>query len=131
MGGLYFRGIRNRKGQTTVEFALILPVLLLLIFAIIEFGFILNAYVTVVSAAREGARYGIVDETLEYDEIRQRVKDYAGILDPDNFGTIGVERDKDKLTVTVPYDVPILDPIMGAVLGDSVTVRAKITMAME
>jgi Flp pilus assembly protein TadG len=131
MGGLFLRGIRNRKGQSTVEFALILPVLLLLIFAIIEFGFILNAYVTVVSAAREGARYGIVDETLEYDEIRQRVKDYAGILDPDNFGTIGVERDKDKLTVIVPYDVPILDPIMGAILGDSVTVRAKITMAME
>ena len=60
MGGLFLRGIRNRKGQSTVEFALILPVLLLLIFAIIEFGFILNAYVTVVSQPEKGQDMGLL-----------------------------------------------------------------------
>jgi Flp pilus assembly protein TadG len=39
-----------------VEFALVLPVLILLIFGIIDFGRMLNAKITINEAAREGAR---------------------------------------------------------------------------
>lgn len=49
----------REKGQTLVEFALILPILLLTIFVIIESGRIFQAYVTVQHAAREGARYAV------------------------------------------------------------------------
>jgi hypothetical protein len=49
----------REKGQTLVEFALILPILLLVIFVIIESGRIFQAYITVQHAAREGARYAI------------------------------------------------------------------------
>jgi Flp pilus assembly protein TadG len=44
-----------------VEFALILPLLLLLFLGIIEFGRTILAYNTIANAAREGVRYGIVD----------------------------------------------------------------------
>ena len=49
----------RQKGQTLVEFALILPILLLVIFVIIESGRIFQAYITVQHAAREGARYAV------------------------------------------------------------------------
>lgn len=53
----------NRRGQSLVEFALILPLLLFLVMGIIQFGFILSGYVTVSNAAREGARVGIIEKT--------------------------------------------------------------------
>jgi hypothetical protein len=61
------QGLLNLKkddnGQSVVEFALILPLFLAIILGIIEFGWILNGYVSVNSAAREGARIGIVDQS--------------------------------------------------------------------
>jgi len=49
--------VRDReRGAAAVEFALLLPVLLLLVFGIIDFGRALNAQITLTQAAREGAR---------------------------------------------------------------------------
>jgi Flp pilus assembly protein TadG len=44
------------RGSVAVEFALLLPVLLLLIFGVIDFGRAINAQITLTQAAREGAR---------------------------------------------------------------------------
>jgi Flp pilus assembly protein TadG len=44
------------RGAAAVEFALLLPVLLLLLFGIVDFGLALNAQITITQAAREGAR---------------------------------------------------------------------------
>jgi len=44
------------RGATAVEFALVLPLLLLLVCGIIDFGRALNAQITLTQAAREGAR---------------------------------------------------------------------------
>lgn len=44
------------RGTAAVEFALILPVLLLIVFGIIDFGRALNAQITLTGAAREGVR---------------------------------------------------------------------------
>lgn len=46
------------KGQSVVEMAFALPILLLLVVGIIELGFALNAYVQTINAVREGARFG-------------------------------------------------------------------------
>ena len=53
--------IRRRdrsRGQSVVEFALVLPILLLLLAATIDFGRLFYAYVAVENAAKEGALYG-------------------------------------------------------------------------
>ena len=55
------------RGQSLVEFALVLTPLLLLILGVIQFGLIFNSYVTMTNAAREGARSGTIyvyDRTL-------------------------------------------------------------------
>lgn len=57
---------RRRKGQTLAEFAITLPILLLLLFGIIEFARIFQAWVTLQNAARAAARYasiGLFNET--------------------------------------------------------------------
>jgi Flp pilus assembly protein TadG len=48
----------KQRAQGMLEFALVLPILLLLMFGIIEFGRLLFMYVSVSSASREAARYG-------------------------------------------------------------------------
>jgi Flp pilus assembly protein TadG len=60
------RMVRNTmgdRGVAAVEFALLLPMLLLLVFGIIDFGRALNAQITLTQAAREGARLASVGST--------------------------------------------------------------------
>ena len=48
-------GVKSR-GQSLVEFTVLLPVLLIMISGLIEFGIMLNYYLDVIDAAREAAR---------------------------------------------------------------------------
>lgn len=51
------------RGAAAVEMALMLPLLLLLVFGIIDFGRMLNAQISVTEAAREGARAATIDRS--------------------------------------------------------------------
>ncbi|WP_240702349.1 TadE/TadG family type IV pilus assembly protein [Trinickia terrae] len=51
---------RNQKGAVAVEFALVLPVLLILVFGIIEFSLVLYDQAIMTNASREAARAGVV-----------------------------------------------------------------------
>jgi Flp pilus assembly protein TadG len=48
------------RGQSLVEFALVMMPLFIILLAIVQFGFIFNSYVTITNASREGARIGTV-----------------------------------------------------------------------
>jgi Flp pilus assembly protein TadG len=50
--------IRNERGQTMVEFALVVPILCVVLFGILQFGALYNDYVTLTDATRVGARKG-------------------------------------------------------------------------
>jgi Flp pilus assembly protein TadG len=52
--------LKNEQGQTMTEFTLVVPVLLLVLFGIIQFGIIFNNYVTLTDAARAASRKGAV-----------------------------------------------------------------------
>lgn len=62
MNSLYRRKIdfKSEQGQSLTEFALALPVLALLLFAVIQFGIAFNNYVTLTDATRAGARKAAV-----------------------------------------------------------------------
>ena len=62
-----------QSGQELVEFAIVIPILLLVVFGVLDLGRIFHSAITITNAAREGARYamkhsddviGIVDATL-------------------------------------------------------------------
>jgi Flp pilus assembly protein TadG len=54
------RSGREDRGAQAVEFAILVPALLLIITGIITFGFVFNAQITVTQAAREGARLAAI-----------------------------------------------------------------------
>lgn len=51
---------RGGRGQSLVEFSLLLPVMLIIIFGIIDFGMGLRSYISLTNATREGARFAAV-----------------------------------------------------------------------
>jgi hypothetical protein len=69
---------REGKAQSIVEFALVLPVLLLVMFLIIEFGRLLFFYAVVTTSAREAARYGGAAGDIGLGEI-DKYRDCDGI----------------------------------------------------
>lgn len=52
--------MNDQQGQTMVEFALVAPLLLLILFAVLQFGAVYNDYVTLTDATRVGARKAAV-----------------------------------------------------------------------
>src|SRR5437899_12482110 len=60
------RQIRNERGQTMTEFAFVLPILLVLLFGIIQFGIIFNNYVALTDAARAASRKGAVSRNSSH-----------------------------------------------------------------
>jgi Flp pilus assembly protein TadG len=54
------KALQRRRGQSMVEFALIVPLLLMLLFGIIELGILFSVYVGMTNSAREAARAGSV-----------------------------------------------------------------------
>lgn len=55
--------MRSKRGASAVEFAIILPLLIVLVFGIIEFGAFLFNQQVITNASREGARRGIVSQS--------------------------------------------------------------------
>ncbi len=92
-----------------VEAAIVLPILLLLIFGIVEFGRAFNAKNTLNQASREGVRrYAL---TQDFDEGATAARDAATSLDSSSLaisGTACNEGDPTSLTVSYPfsYDIP-------------------------
>ena len=72
----------DRRGQALVEFALILPILLILLLGILDFSRAVAAYNSVSNGARSGARVAIVNQDM--DAIRDAVESEAfGLSDVD------------------------------------------------
>lgn len=72
--------IRSERGAVAVEFALLLPILMMLLLGIVEFGLAYNAQITITNAAREGARtMAIQNSTAAADSA---VKAAAPLVNP-------------------------------------------------
>ena len=69
------RRSRKRRGAAVVEFAVVSPVLILLIFGILEFGRLAMVQQVLTNASREGARRAILEQTTS-SEIQSVVNDY-------------------------------------------------------
>ena len=58
---------RKSLGQSIVEFSILLPLLVMMLSGLIEFGFMLNYYLDLIDAAREAARFAANDDPLHND----------------------------------------------------------------
>lgn len=70
----------NQRGTAAIEFAIVLPLLMVFIFGIIEFGLVFYDKAMVTNASREAARAGIVyrDPPLTVAEMQSVVDSYCG-----------------------------------------------------
>jgi len=118
---------RGRSGQALAEFALVIPLFLLLVSGIIDFGLGLNASITVTNAAREAARLGVVKPYS--DQITARASAMAVGLNPANLtvsatcvrsggsctlgtgATAGTAASGDTVSVTVSYGYKMIWPL--------------------
>jgi Flp pilus assembly protein TadG len=85
--------IYDQRGISAVEFAIVLPVLLMFLFGIIEFGIILYDKAIITNATREAARERIVFDAPEENTIKAKIIENYGTL-PINFrGNAGLTPD--------------------------------------
>lgn len=79
----------DKKGQSLVEFALIIPIFLLIVFAIIQFAIILSTYLSLTNLSREGARYSAINYTQTDTVVANYIRgnpatNYTGGINPSN-----------------------------------------------
>jgi Flp pilus assembly protein TadG len=153
------RGIRSgEKGQSLAEFVMVLPIFLILVFSIIDFGMGFHAWLTVTNSAREGARFGAVraqpggacdnDPSTQATNIDCRVRETADSLKQANLdvsitcpgppagacpGTPGT-----SVVVKVDYDYDLITPldgvlglISGGAIGPTLTFTSTADMRLE
>jgi Flp pilus assembly protein TadG len=124
--------IRNEQGQTLTEFAVVLPVLVLLVFAVIQFGILFNNYVTLTDAVRAGARKAAVSRTdaNRVPATLTQVKNSASDLNQsalDVTVTSSWEPASDvTVTATYPYSISLLGLVVASGnLSSKVTERVE------
>ncbi|MEH7501322.1 TadE family protein [Neobacillus drentensis] len=124
--------MKSEKGQSLVEFALIVPLLIILLFGIIDFGRIFHVYLTIDHAGREAARAASIgkDDTTV---INTAVNDASSI--GLTAGKVGVSpsgaRDSGtNITITINYPINFLTPVIGNIVGP-ITLTDTTVMRVE
>ena len=127
----------DQRGATLVEFAIVLPLLLLLMLGILDFGKAFNYWITETQVASEGARLAAVNYTPSGGEsLTDYVKDQIQVKELHNdasvficFPETNAVGNPVQITVRTDYNwLPVLKRFGG--LGD-ITVQAQATMRLE
>ncbi len=115
MGGKLLKEVRSGlKGQDLVEFAIVLPLLLLLVFGVFDLGRLFHAGITITSAAREGARFGTRNREATDEEIRIATRNEAI--------NSGID------ISSAPIDIDYLDILpLNSLDGNADTIRVRIS----
>ena len=92
----------NERGAEAVEFALVVPIFLLLVFGVIDFGYMINRDTMVNNASREGAREGALNP-IEAD-IKCKVRQELATVEP--VSGVCTPPSPSKITVTVTCRKP-------------------------
>jgi Flp pilus assembly protein TadG len=118
---------RTEGGLALVEFALVLPLLLVLALGAVDLGRGLISLMELEQAAQEGALYGSFAPT-DPNAIETRVRTSAtGIVPLADTAAVDVQVTcpTGKVGVEVGYTLPLITPLLGPLLGDDFALRAQ------
>ncbi|MBU4194706.1 MAG: pilus assembly protein [Actinobacteria bacterium] len=122
----------SSPGQATVEFALVLPTLLIVVVAVCQVAMALNCYLVVTASSREGARR--CAETNDIEEARKAALDASSGLPGDRPSVdVGFPEGRSRgspVKVTVTYRVPLLLPGISHLIGEP-SFSGSTSMALE
>jgi Flp pilus assembly protein TadG len=142
------RHIINERGQSLVELAVSLPILVLLLLGTVDFGMAIFSYSMLRDAAQEGAFYGSFNPTSKV-EIENRTRNISPRGEDEIFSSPVNLRNKDlvkvkvktlgqacqgltkgesnSIRVSVSYNYPILMPFAGQLLGSTIPLTGTAT----
>ncbi|MGJ7919801.1 TadE/TadG family type IV pilus assembly protein [Neobacillus sp. LXY-4] len=125
--------MKSEKGQSLVEFALVLPLLLLLLFGIVDFGRVFHAYLTIDHAGREAARVAsigkpdtIIKSTAVNYGVSINLKTDQVTVNPNETA----RSSGDEVEIKIVYPINFLTPIIGDIVGP-LTLTDKTVMRVE
>ena len=139
----------NEKGTTIIEFAIVAPLLFILLFGTIDFALLLYNKAVITNSSREGARYGIVARTDRYTEAeitvevlkycQDRLITFGDIADPTVTAVVkdvngnGATDFGDNLEINVNWTYAFLafPDLPGIGFDDEINLSAKTVMKYE
>jgi hypothetical protein len=141
----FARRIRQTRGQSLVEAAFVLPLIMVVTFAIIDFAWVLFSYLALQNGVAEAARYGITGGTMPAMTrpqsimavmrdasptltIRDEDFDFSHLEDGAWVAGVGGPGEVERLRVTYVHDVLVFRPLFE---GGQVTLRAESAMKNE
>jgi len=121
----------RERGSAAVEFALLLPILLVLLLAFVQVGVIARDSLVLTQASRAGAREAAIQGSR--DAVDQAVRAAAVGLDPDRISVVATWSGARgaPVTVDVAYEAPVASLLAGWLLPPTVSLRASATMRQE
>lgn len=145
--------LRRDEAQSLAEFAIVLPMFLILVFGVIDFGMGLRAYISISAATREGARYAAVGNpsggtngtcaAVTAGTVRNKVCQTITGLDLTDVQNVKVEyvpsnTPGNSVRVTADYNYEYITPVRGIInvlsggsIGSSLTISATTDMRLE
>ena len=122
--------VSGNRGQTMIEFAFSIPVMLLLIFGLIDFSRAAYTAAVVQWAAQEGARAGIIDLATR-DSITQAIEDRLVGLDATQAGVTVTQPDASTVEVNVTYPFEFVTPMIAQLVGSGVLMSGTASMIVQ
>lgn len=138
-----FDFIKEQKGASAIEFAIVLPLFLVLVFGIIEFGVIMYDKAVITNASREGARFGILftDKDTTDAGIATKVNEFLSATNLISLGggathtitSLPATRPRGtplSVTITYPYDFLVIPSFIPGI-PQTLSLSATTIMRME
>lgn len=124
----------GQRGQSAVELAIVLPVLLLLLLGMADFGRMVSAVLTMQHAVREGLRSGLTG--ADDADIAARVQQMAPNLDSARLSVAVVPPAAARvggtdLEVRATYRFPVITPLVAELVGGQLDLEARLVGRVE
>lgn len=135
----FLKKCRREDGQAMVEFALILPIFLLILCGIIDFGWLFYNQLSLNNACREGARYAVVHtaENADTQAIINHIENTSTTVFANDGVDIKIEYSSPNdptagdITVSMEAEISFFTPVLSTVLGKEKTITSTVIMKVE
>ena len=130
---------KHEDGQAMVEFALILPIFLLILCGILDFGWLFYNQLSLNNACREGARYAVVHtaENADTQSIINHIENTTTTVFANDGVDISVEYTSPAdptsgdIKVSMQADISFFTPVLSTVLGKERRITSTVIMKVE
>ena len=126
--------LKNEKGQSLVEMALLLPILLILLVGVVDFGRVLYTNMHMQLATQETVRLAGLGATD--DDLRNFLYDYINVNNKDNIdmqiSLIEEQRvSGEYVTITLIYPMEIITPFITNIISIPLQIETESTIRIE